>query len=160
MRSCAHCGESGLPERSRYCLACGVPFASPADTGTGGPSSYTPEHLLRGVLTTRSAREGERKDVTVVVADVAGSLAMAAALDPEDVHAVMDGFFALALEVVNSEGGTINQFRGDGFMALFGAPRARPSRSAVVRAATASPSRVASGSPWCCAWASRAASCG
>ena len=125
MRSCAHCGESGLPERSRYCLACGVPFASPADTGTGGPSSYTPEHLLRGVLTTRSAREGERKDVTVVVADVAASLAMAAALDPEDVHAVMDGFFALALEVVNSEGGTINQFRGDGFMALFGAPRAR-----------------------------------
>jgi class 3 adenylate cyclase/tetratricopeptide (TPR) repeat protein len=63
--------------------------------------------------------------VSVVIADVAGSLAMAEALDPEDVHALMDGFFALALEAVHREGGTLNQFRGDGFMALFGAPRAR-----------------------------------
>jgi len=63
--------------------------------------------------------------VTVLIADVAGSLAMASALDPEDVHALMDGFFALALEAVHREGGTLNQFRGDGFMALFGAPRAR-----------------------------------
>src|SRR5262245_32177756 len=50
---------------------------------------------------------------------------MADALDPEDVHAVMDGFFALALEAVHDQLGTVNQFRGDGFMALFGAPRAR-----------------------------------
>jgi class 3 adenylate cyclase len=63
--------------------------------------------------------------VTVVIADVAGSLALAEALDPEDLHELMDGFFALALEAVHREGGTLNQFRGDGFMALFGAPRAR-----------------------------------
>jgi class 3 adenylate cyclase/tetratricopeptide (TPR) repeat protein len=50
---------------------------------------------------------------------------MSEALDPEDLHAVMDGFFALALEAVHAQRGTVNQFRGDGFMALFGAPRAR-----------------------------------
>jgi len=77
------------------------------------------------VLVLRDSQAGERKEVTVLIADVAGSLAMAEALDPEDVHAMMDGFFALALEAVHREGGTVNQFRGDGFMALFGAPRAR-----------------------------------
>ena len=63
---------------------------------------------------------------------------MADALDPEDVHALMDGFFALALEAVHDEGGTVNQFRGDGFMALFGAPRARGDDAArALRAALA-----------------------
>ncbi len=73
----------------------------------------------------RDADGGERKEVTVLIADVAGSLAIADALDPEDIHALMDGFFALALEAVHDQLGTVNQFRGDGFMALFGAPRAR-----------------------------------
>jgi len=77
------------------------------------------------VLVLRDAVEGERKDVSVVIVDVAGSLAMADTLDPEDIHAIMDGLFALALEAVHAEGGTLNQFRGDGFMALFGAPHAR-----------------------------------
>lgn len=86
----------------------------------------------------RDAEDGERKEVTVLIADVAGSLAMADALDPEDVHALMDGFFALALEAVHDEGGTVNQFRGDGFMALFGAPRARGDDAArALRAALA-----------------------
>jgi class 3 adenylate cyclase/tetratricopeptide (TPR) repeat protein len=90
------------------------------------------------VLVLRDAEEGERKQVTVLIADVAGSLAMADALDPEDVHALMDGFFALALEAVHDEGGTVNQFRGDGFMALFGAPRARGDDAArALRAALA-----------------------
>jgi class 3 adenylate cyclase/tetratricopeptide (TPR) repeat protein len=90
------------------------------------------------VLVLRDAEEGERKEVTVLIADVAGSLAMADALDPEDVHALMDGFFALALEAVHDEGGTVNQFRGDGFMALFGAPRARGDDAArALRAALA-----------------------
>ncbi|NUO17017.1 MAG: hypothetical protein HUU03_11320, partial [Planctomycetaceae bacterium] len=62
----------------------------------------------------RSAREGERKEVTVLVADIAGSLAMAHRIDPEDLHALMDGLFALALDAVHAEHGTINQFRGDG----------------------------------------------
>ena len=92
------------------------------------------------MLVFRDAEDGERKEVTVLIADVAGSLAMADALDPEDVHALMDGFFALALEAVHDEGGTVNQFRGDGFMALFGAPRARGDDAA--RALRAAPRKA------------------
>jgi class 3 adenylate cyclase/tetratricopeptide (TPR) repeat protein len=76
--------------------------------------------------------------VTVLFADIAGSLAMAEALDPEEIHAIMDGFFAVALDAVHAEKGTINQFRGDGFMALFGAPLARGEDAArALRAAIA-----------------------
>jgi class 3 adenylate cyclase/tetratricopeptide (TPR) repeat protein len=94
------------------------------------PAAYTPKHLEREVLVFRDAEAGERKEVSVLIADVAGSLAMADALDPEDVHAMMDGFFALALEAVHGQRGTVNQFRGDGFMALFGAPRAQGDHTA------------------------------
>ncbi|MDH3687350.1 MAG: AAA family ATPase, partial [Myxococcales bacterium] len=87
-------------------------------------SSYTPEHLTP-VLVSGDTDTGERKEVTVLLADLAGSLAISDSLDPEDTHELMDGFFALALDAVHREGGTLNQFRGDGFMALFGAPRAR-----------------------------------
>lgn len=119
---CPACGRSGLPAGSAYCLACGAELE--VRPGGHGPS-YTPLHLSRDVLVSRHAIEGERKEVTVLIGDVAGSLAMADALDPEDVHELMDGFFALVAEAVHREGGTINQYRGDGFMALFGAPRAR-----------------------------------
>ncbi|MGI9432346.1 MAG: adenylate/guanylate cyclase domain-containing protein, partial [Myxococcota bacterium] len=87
-------------------------------------SSYTPQHL-NPVLVSGDTNTGERKEVTVLVADLAGSLAISDSLDPEDTHEMMDGFFAIALDAVHREGGTLNQFRGDGFMALFGAPRAR-----------------------------------
>ncbi|HME71608.1 MAG TPA: adenylate/guanylate cyclase domain-containing protein [Myxococcota bacterium] len=124
---CAKCGEPNLPQRSRFCLSCGAPCdlpQEPPSPGLGlGP--YTPAHLTREVLKSQSALEGERKEVTVLIADVARSLEMADALDPEDVHSVMDGFFAMAVEAIHAECGTLNQFRGDGFMALFGAPRAR-----------------------------------
>jgi class 3 adenylate cyclase/tetratricopeptide (TPR) repeat protein len=91
--------------------------------------AYTPAHL-GPVLESPDAREGERKDVTVLFADVAGSLAMSTALDPEDLHAVMNGVFAIANDAVHAEGGVINQYRGDCFMALFGAPRALPDNAA------------------------------
>ena len=137
---CPRCGEEDLPVRSRYCLACGAQL-KPRDAGAApesGAVPYTPEHLSREVLTRRETREGERKEVTVLIADVAGSLAMSAALDPESVHAVMNGLFTLALEAVHAEGGTINQFRGDGFMALFGAPQAlEESAARALRAALA-----------------------
>jgi len=116
-RVCPVCQETDLPERSRFCLSCG------ADVEHSGSVPYTPRHLARDVLTTRTARDGERKEVTILFADVAGSLAMAESLDPEDIHRTMDGFFGLALDAVHAHRGTINQFRGDGLMALFGAPQ-------------------------------------
>ena len=111
---CPTCGGCDLPVGSRFCPFCGSRLGA-----------YTPEHLTREVLDKRDTLRGERKEVTVLFADVVDSLAMAAALDPEDVHALMDGFFALSLEAIHLERGTINQFRGDGFMALFGAPQAQ-----------------------------------
>ncbi len=117
--SCPVCREQSLPPKSLFCLRCGARLDGAADRA----ASYTPHHL-ETVLVREATRAGERKDVTVLVADVAGSLAMAERLDPEDVHILMDGFFALALDCVHAERGTLNQFRGDGFMALFGAPAA------------------------------------
>jgi class 3 adenylate cyclase/tetratricopeptide (TPR) repeat protein len=93
-----------------------------ADETTDTRSPYTPTHLTRTVLTSQSAREGERKLVTVLFCDLAGSTALAARLGPDVMHRVVEQFFKLSLEIAARHGGTVNQFLGDGFMALFGAP--------------------------------------
>ena len=69
--------------------------------------------------------EGERKQVTVLFCDLAGSTVLAERLGPEAMHALLERFFELALAEIRRHGGTVNQFLGDGFMALFGAPVAR-----------------------------------
>jgi class 3 adenylate cyclase/tetratricopeptide (TPR) repeat protein len=86
------------------------------------PESYTPKHLAEKILTTKGAMEGERKSVTVMFSDVSGFTAMSEKLDPEDVHGIMDRVFEVILNAVHRYEGTINQFLGDGVMALFGAP--------------------------------------
>ena len=135
-RSCPACRCEDLPTESRFCMHCGAALAAPE------AEVYTPAHLAP-VLALDATREGERKDVTVLVADVAGSLAMAHRLDPEDLHALMTGFFELATDAVHAEHGTLNQYRGDGFMALFGAPVARGSHALdAIRAALALRQRV------------------
>src|SRR5215510_1908342 len=88
------------------------------------PLSYTPPHLAEKILTSRSALEGERKQVTVLFCDLANSTPLAERLGPEVMHTLFNRFFALALDAVHRYEGTINQFLGDGFMALFGAPLA------------------------------------
>ena len=95
-----------------------VPVLDPAR----GPVSYTPPHLVEKILTSRSALEGERKQVSVLFCDLANSTALAERLGPEAMHGLLNRFFALALDAVHRYEGTINQFLGDGFMALFGAP--------------------------------------
>jgi class 3 adenylate cyclase len=86
------------------------------------PRSYTPKHLAEKILTSRSALEGEREQVTVLFADVKGSMDLAGQVDPEEWHKIMDRFFAILSEGVHRFEGTINQYTGDGIMALFGAP--------------------------------------
>jgi len=86
------------------------------------PHSYTPKYLADKILTTRSSIEGENKIVTVMFADVANSTAMFEKLDPEVVHEIMDRCFSLLMDEIHRYEGTINQFLGDGVMALFGAP--------------------------------------
>ena len=102
--------------------------ASAAPTGLAqatDPRSYTPKHLVDRILTQKTAIEGERKHVTVLFADLADSTALAERLgDPEEMHQLLDRAFQLMLEEIHGVEGTINQFTGDGVMALFGAPLA------------------------------------
>jgi class 3 adenylate cyclase len=86
------------------------------------PASYTPKHLAEKILHSKSALEGERKQVTVLFADVKGSLELAEQLDPETWHQILDRFFAILTDGVHRFEGTVNQYTGDGIMALFGAP--------------------------------------
>ena len=92
------------------------------ETPVPAPRTYTPSYLAEKILTSRSALEGERKQVTVLFADVAGFSTLSARLDPEDVHTIMDGCFEILTQQVHRYEGTINQYTGDGIMALFGAP--------------------------------------
>lgn len=101
------------------------------------PLSYTPLHLTKKILISRSVMAGERKQVTVVFCDLADSTTIATHLGPEMMHALLNRFFALALEEIHRYEGTVNQFLGDGFMALFGAPLAHEDHaSRAVLAAT------------------------
>ena len=86
------------------------------------PQSYTPPHLAEKILTSRTALAGERKQVTVLFANVSGLTSISEQLDPEEVHQLMNRAFELMLGEVHRYEGTINQFLGDGVMALFGAP--------------------------------------
>jgi class 3 adenylate cyclase/tetratricopeptide (TPR) repeat protein len=87
-----------------------------------GPAGYTPRHVSEEILAVPSAAGGERKQVTVLFCDIVRSSDLARQLGPEDFHQVIDRFFQDALAEVHRYSGTINQFLGDGFMALFGAP--------------------------------------
>jgi class 3 adenylate cyclase/tetratricopeptide (TPR) repeat protein len=86
------------------------------------PRSYTPQHLVEKIMHSKAALEGERKQVTVLFADVPGFMAVSEKLDPEEVHVIMDSAFEVILNEVHRYEGMINQFLGDGVMALFGAP--------------------------------------
>src|ERR671930_2228211 len=97
----------------------------PAGEPARAPRTYTPPHLAEKILTSRAALEGERKQVTVLFADVAGFTTLAEQLDPEIVHDVMNRCFERITAEVHRFEGTINQYTGDGIMALFGAPIAQ-----------------------------------
>ena len=86
------------------------------------PRDYTPKHLADKILRSKSALEGERKQVTVLFADVKGSMELAEQLDPEQWRGILERFFEILGEGVHRFEGTVNQYTGDGIMALFGAP--------------------------------------
>ena len=142
---CPSCGHSNRPDR-RFCAECGSRLApvcascgTPAQPGEKfcgncgasliatwrtekSPAASTPRHLAEKILGSRSALEGERKQVTVLFADVKGSMELAESVDPEDWYRIMDRFFAILADGVHRFEGTVNQYTGDGIMALFGAP--------------------------------------
>jgi class 3 adenylate cyclase/tetratricopeptide (TPR) repeat protein/energy-coupling factor transporter ATP-binding protein EcfA2 len=124
--ACPECGKVN-PFGSKFCNQCGYDLRKPKETTPvdyDQPQSYTPKFLADKILTTRSSIEGERKLVTVLFADVANYTSISEKLDPEEVHQIMDGCFKILMNEIHRYEGTINQFTGDGVMALFGAPLA------------------------------------
>ena len=122
---CATCGSEN-PPGAKFCSQCASPLGTPhtaaARAAHPDPRSYTPKHLADKILQSKSALEGERKQVTVLFADVKGSMELAEQLDPEQWHAILERFFAILSEGVHRFEGTVNQYTGDGIMALFCAP--------------------------------------
>jgi class 3 adenylate cyclase len=117
--SCRFCKHEN-PAGARFCNECGAPLAAP--TITREPRSYTPRHLVEKILASQSALRGERKLVTVLFADVVRSMELAERVDPEEWHRLLDRLFRILAGGVHRYEGTINQYTGDGIMALFGAP--------------------------------------
>jgi class 3 adenylate cyclase/tetratricopeptide (TPR) repeat protein len=111
---CPSCGAANLAGQ-RFCGECG---GSVADS----PAGYTPRHLAEKILTSRAALEGERKQVTVLFADLKGSMELLAGRDPEEARKILDPVLEGMMEAVHHYEGTVNQVMGDGIMALFGAP--------------------------------------
>ena len=127
VRGCTNCGRQ-LSPTAKFCPECAHPTGSaPALTPAtrfGSPGSYTPAHLVEKILTSRSALEGERKQVTVLFADLKGSMELLADRDPEEARKLLDPVLERMMEAVHRYEGTVNQVMGDGIMALFGAPLA------------------------------------
>jgi len=115
--TCASCGAANRAA-ARFCSRCGARLGGPA------PGAYTPGHLAEKILTSRGALEGERKQVTVLFADIKGSMELLADRDPEEARALLDPVLTRMMEAVHYYEGTVNQVLGDGIMALFGAPLA------------------------------------
>jgi class 3 adenylate cyclase/tetratricopeptide (TPR) repeat protein len=132
------CGECGLSFAStcpacgflnegseKFCGGCGrsrTSSAATADPKFNSPHVYTPKHLAEKILTSRSALEGERKQVTVLFADLKGSMELLADRDPEEARKLLDPVLERMMAAVHRYEGTVNQVMGDGIMALFGAP--------------------------------------
>jgi tetratricopeptide (TPR) repeat protein len=121
---CAACGFSNDPGE-KFCGGCGIPLTSVRQTPeprASSPQSYTPPHLTEKILASRVALEGERKQVTVLFADLKGSMELLADRDPEEARQLLDPVLERMIEAVHRYEGTVNQVMGDGIMALFGAP--------------------------------------
>ena len=101
-----------------------VPAVAPAPDHGRAPLTYTPPYLAEKILTSRSALEGERKQVTVLFADIKDSTELIKDLDPEAAQQLLDPALHTMMDAVHRFEGTVNQVLGDGIMALFGAPLA------------------------------------
>ncbi|HVU50931.1 MAG TPA: AAA family ATPase [Polyangia bacterium] len=128
MASCSQCGQDNR-EGARFCDNCGqslqgAPAAGPVAAPSSRLAAHTPAHLARRILQERTSMQGERRVVTVLFADAVGSTAYGERVDAEQVYAVVQRAVALMMEAVHRYEGAITQFRGDGVMALFGAPLA------------------------------------
>src|SRR5215469_6975791 len=121
---CRQCGARNAPAQ-KFCGECGARLEPGASSRQlPSPDAYTPKHLAEKILTSKTALEGERKQITVLFADLKGSLELLADRDPEEARKLLDSVVERMMEAVHHYEGTVNEVRGDGIMALFGAPLA------------------------------------
>ena len=122
---CPGCGTP-LPPAAKFCFECARPVSTMSVTQPrfASPESYTPRHLADKILTSRSALEGERKQVTILFADLKGSMELLTDRDAEEARKLLDPVLERMMEAVHRYEGTVDQVMGDGIMALFGAPLA------------------------------------
>ena len=120
-RTCSDCG-TGLSATAKFCHTCAHPVAAGAAAPPRSPDSYTPKHLAERNINSKAALEGERKHVTVLFADLKGSMELLSNRDPEDARKLLDPVLTLMMDAVHRYEGTVNQVMGDGIMALFGEP--------------------------------------
>jgi class 3 adenylate cyclase len=122
---CPQCGADVLP-RAKFCAECGTPLAAQSPASPAAPARsplrYTPRYLAEKILTFKTALEGERKQVTVLFADLKGSMELLADRDPEEARQLLDPVLDRMMDAVHRYERTVNQVMGDGIMALFGAP--------------------------------------
>ncbi len=122
--ACPQCGAANAPD-DNFCRKCGARVsvsAAPPATRFAAAQSYTPKHLAERILTSKAALEGERKQVTVLFADLKGSMELLADRDPEEARKLLDPVLERMMDAIHRYEGTVNQVMGDGIMALFGAP--------------------------------------
>jgi len=131
---CPNCSNS-LDLEDKFCDECGYNFKL-ADEANEKPSqlekvteefeekalSYIPKNLAEKILNNKATIEGERKQITVLFTDVSGFTALSEKLDPEDMRTIIEKSYEISLKEIHRFEGTVNQFLGDGFTALFGAP--------------------------------------
>jgi class 3 adenylate cyclase len=141
-RFCAKCGSAlaavcpqcGFTNElgDEFCGGCCARLSAPqpAQGKFTSPDTYTPKHLAEKILTSKAALEGERKQVTVLFADLKGSMELLADRDPEEARKILDPVLDRMMEAVHRYEGTVNQVMGDGIMALFGAPLAHEDHAA------------------------------
>src|SRR5215470_16260529 len=113
---CANCGAEMLADK-KFCGGCGTLVATQPTERYSSPQGYTPKHLAEKILTSRSTLEGERKQVTVLFADLKGSMELLADRDPEEARKLLDPVLERMMEAVHRYEGTVNQVMGDGIMA-------------------------------------------
>ena len=119
---CPRCRHTPPPS-AKFCPECGQALTGRA-TSTAVTPARTPAHLAEKILSARGAIEGERKLVTVLFADLRGSLELLVDRDPEEARSLLDPVIERMTEAVHRYEGTVNQVLGDGIMAVFGAPLA------------------------------------
>ena len=122
-RACPNCGTQIRPGK-KFCGGCGAVLGDALAPRPVAPDHYTPKRLAERILSSRASLEGERKQVSVLFADLKGSMELLADRDPEDARRLLDPVLEKMMEAVHRYDGTVNQVMGDGIMALFGAPLA------------------------------------